>query len=316
MPTRPPRVSVVLATNRGGPFLAEALASARAQTYDDVEIVVVDDGSPDPATIARSAAAVGARVLRIPPSGVSVARNTGAAATDGELLVFLDDDDRWHPERLARQVATMAAAPEAAGSYCGMRVIDGDGRELVPADQHQVGDVHEVLRRATGIMAPNLLLRRSAFDAVGGFDDALTLAEDLDLVLRVALVGDLVFVPGPLAEYRHHGGNTTRRHRALALGIDDVVRAHLAHARAQGRPDLEADHRASLDANRRYIAWSGGRAALRLAREGAWGRALAELTWTAVHAPTAPLLWLRHRLAGRRRRARSLSDLSDLSDRA
>lgn len=295
-----PLVSVVVATNRGGPYLAEALASATAQTYPHVEIVLVDDGAPDPDALDAAGAAADARVIHRPASGVSAARNAGAAASRGDLLVFLDDDDRWHPERLARQAATLAQAPHAVASYCGMRVVDADGTELVPADQRAVRDVHEVLRRVTGIMLPNLMLRRDVFERVGGFRPDIRFAEDLDLVLRVALEGDFVFADGPLVDYRAHDANTTRRHRELALGIDRVVRSHLAAAQAAGREDLVADHRASLAANSRYIAWNAARDARRLAREGAVHRAAGEVVWAVVHAPTAPLEWVRKRLPGSR----------------
>lgn len=120
-----PLVSVVVATNRGGPFLAEALASVAAQTYPHVELVVVDDGSPDPAVIRDLVEEAGVgTVLRLDPSGVSTARNTGVGRTRGELLAFLDDDDRWHPDRLRLAVDALAARPDAVISYCAMRTVD------------------------------------------------------------------------------------------------------------------------------------------------------------------------------------------------
>ena len=299
-----PSVGVVVATNRHGPFLAQALASVAAQTYPGIDLVVVDDGSPDRQAVRRTAEEAGARCLRLEPSGVSTARNAGADLVAGELLVFLDDDDRWHPERIARQADSLVARPDAVVSYCGMRTIDPIGRELAPADQRQVTDEHEVLRRRTGIVAPNVMVRRSAFDAVGRFDPVLRYGEDLDLVLRLALTGPFVFVPGALVDYRAHDSNVTRDYRRLALGVGAVLRAHLDTARATGRDDLVADLRESLDAHARWVAWSCLRAVRREAAEHRWGTAVGELAWTAVHAPTAPVAWVRGRRARAQRAGR------------
>jgi glycosyltransferase involved in cell wall biosynthesis len=295
--TSGPTVGVVVATNRHGPFLAEALASVAAQTYPAIDLVVVDDGSPEPEAVRRTAQAAGARCLRLEPSGVSAARNAGVDLVDGELLVFLDDDDRWHPERIARQVDALLARPEAVLSYCGMRTIDVVGRELAPADQRQLADEHEVLRRRTGIVAPNIMVRRSAFDGVGRFDRAVRYGEDLDLVLRLALAGPFVFVPGALVDYRAHASNVTRDYRRLALGVGAVLHAHRDSAAAAGRDDLVADLRESLDAHARWIAWSCLRSVRREVAERRWRAAAGDLAWTAAHAPTAPAAWVRGRLA-------------------
>ena len=121
---------MVVATDRGGPFLAEALSSLAEQTYSRVEAVLVDDGSKDPAALrAITDRFPAVRVVRQANAGVSVARNYGVMHTSGDLLVFLDDDDRWHPERLARQVKALQDSPDAVLSYCGMRTIDEAGDE-------------------------------------------------------------------------------------------------------------------------------------------------------------------------------------------
>jgi len=300
---RAPLVSVVVATDRGGPHLAEALASVRAQTYPHVQTVLVDDGSADPEGLRRITDEFPEVVVhRQENAGVSVARNAGVRRTDGELLVFLDDDDRWHPERLARQVAALEDRPDAVLAYCGMRTIDPRGRELVPADQRQVRDVHEVLRRETGIILPNVMVRRSTFLRVGGFHPAFRRAQDLDLVLKVALEGPFVFVPGTLVDYRHHEGNNTRRHRELCRSIDHVVRLHRWNAHEKGRTDLVADHDASLAANGRFAAWSASRAARRALTQGRVAAAAGELVWAVRFAPAAPVSWLRRRVSDRARR--------------
>ena len=292
-----PLVSVVVATDRGGAFLAEALTSVAEQTYPRVETVLVDDGSAVPAALrAITDRFPDVRVLRQENAGVSVARNFGVAHTSGELLVFLDDDDRWHPERLSRQVAVLQHRPEAVLSYCGMRTVDATGQELLAADQHQVRDVHDVLRRRTGIILPNVMVRRETFVRVGGFHPSFRRAQDLDLVLKVALEGDFAFVEETLVDYRHHASNNTRRHRELCRSIDHVVRLHLWNAREKGRTDLVPDYLASLEANDRFAAWSAARESRRLADERAYLAAAREITWALRFAPGVPVSWLKHRL--------------------
>ncbi len=294
-----PLVSVVVATNRGGPFLAEALDSVEAQTYPRIEVVLVDDGSDDPEAIRRvTDGRPSVTVVRQPAGGVSTARNLGVSHTRGELLVFLDDDDRWHEKRIELQVA--AIDDTVVASYCGMRTVDEHGRELVAADQHQVRDVHEVLRRGTGIILPNLMTRRDAFVRVGGFHPAFRRAQDLDLVIRLALAGELRFVDETLVDYRRHADNNTRRYRELCRSIDHVVRLHAWAATERGRADLADDYRVSLARNRRYAAWRATASARERARRGDLVAAASDLVWLARFAPTVPADWVAERLRRRR----------------
>ncbi|HET6300706.1 glycosyltransferase family 2 protein [Microbacterium sp.] len=287
MPARPPLVSVVVATNRAGEHLGEALDSVAAQTHPAVELIVVDDGSPDPDAVAAIVSrAENARLLRQPPTGVSAARNRGAGEAHGELLAFLDDDDRWHPERLARHVAAHAEDADAVASYCGIQTIDATGdRVLAPADQIAVGSSADIARRRTGILLGNLVMRRDRFVEVGGFDEGLRLAEDYDLILRLARHGRFLFVPGALVDYRAYGENSTGRHRALVASIDEVVRRHEKAARADGDDELVAALRDSARKNDRFAWWSAGRAARRALGERHPLRAVSEVWWALRTAP-------------------------------
>ncbi|OLT54165.1 glycosyltransferase family A protein [Cellulosimicrobium sp. CUA-896] len=293
-----PRVSVVVATNRGGPFLAEALASVAAQTLPAAELVVVDDGSPEPEALRAIVAGVpAARLVHRPPSGVSAARNAGVATTTGDLVAFLDDDDRWHPDRLRRHVAVMTARPDAVVSYCGMRTIDAAGAELVAADQRPARDQAAVVR-GPGVMLPNLVIRRAAFDAVGGFDPAYRQGEDLDLVLRAAALGPFAFVDDVLVDYRHHPTNTTRSHRDLATSIRTILRRHRDAALAAGSTDVVVAYDERLAANDRFAWWSAGRAVRGALADRRPGAAVAEAGWAVRFAPAAPLRVVASRARG------------------
>lgn len=281
-----PLVTVVIATNRGGAFLREAVDSVRAQTYAAVELIVVDDGSPEPFEIADAAARVpGARVVRQAAAGPSVARNLGARLASGSYLAFLDDDDRWHPQRIAAAVGRLEADATAVLAYCAMRTVDAEGRVLVEADQRAVTDRLEVARRATGILLPNVLVRAEAFALVGGFHSRIRFAEDLDLVLRLAESGPFAFEPAVLVDYRAHAANSTRRHRALARGIDAVLRLHRWAADERGDAALVAALDESIRKNDRFAWWSAGRAARAAMTDRRPGIATAELWWATRAAP-------------------------------
>ncbi|GAB6859005.1 glycosyltransferase family 2 protein [Microbacterium xylanilyticum] len=297
-------VSVVIATNRAGEFLREALASVREQTHPAVEVIVVDDGSPRPEAVAAAAEEVpGARIVRLDHSGASVARNVGAALASGRHLAFLDDDDRWDPDRIAAAVARLEARPDAVLVYCGMRTIDARGRVLGEADQVAVAGRLDVARRRTGILLPNVLIRADAFAAVGGFHSRIRLAEDLDLVLRLAEHGAFVFEPRALVDYRTHDANTTRRHRALVRGIDRVLRLHRAAAQEDHDAALVAALQESLRKNDRFAWWAAGRAARSALAAGHPGTATAELLWAARTAPRGFVDGLARRLRRRERPA-------------
>ena len=120
-------VSVIIPTNRGGPYLAEAVASLRAQTAAPDEVILVDDGSPSPglAAIARE---LGVDYVRKDAGGISSARNAGVARARGTWVAFLDDDDLWHPDRLRAQLSALDGDPDAIASFTGGEYIDAAGR--------------------------------------------------------------------------------------------------------------------------------------------------------------------------------------------
>jgi glycosyltransferase involved in cell wall biosynthesis len=292
-------VSVVVATNRRSPYLAEAVRSAAEQTRPPREIVVVDDGSADPAGIEADVSGIpGVTVLHRAAGGVSAARNAGAREASGDVLAFLDDDDRWHPRRLERQLGDWASAPDAVAAYCGEQTIDAEGRVLVAGGQRPAADRTVIARREAGVFMPNLLVRRDVFERLGGLDEGIRLAEDLDLVLRLADAGPFVFTPDTLVDYRAHPGNTTRRYRELGRAIDAVVRRHLSAAAARGDRELVAAHRDSLRANKRYAWWAAVRAARENRSRGAAGAAVGDLAWAARFAPLAVPDALVRRLRG------------------
>ena len=220
-------VSVVIPLFNGSRFIGACLDSVAAQTYGRRETLVVDDGSTDGG--AETAERHGARVLRIGHGGVAAARNAGVAATSGELVAFLDQDDLWAPEKTARQVETMAARPELAATVTLMRTF------LEPGTARPGWLRADTLERPFAAYTPSaLMVRRWLFDRLGPFDASLGDAADGDLLLRMVEAGlEPVVVGEVLLHRRVHADNTSRHvdeaHRALLR----VVRASLARRRAR-----------------------------------------------------------------------------------
>jgi glycosyltransferase involved in cell wall biosynthesis len=298
--TEKPLVSVILATNRARPYLPDAIASVAAQTWRPIELIVVDDGSAEPDEVLRAAELMpGGRVIRQDASGVSVARNRGAAAASGRYLVFLDDDDLWAPERLTRHVEAMAAQPDAVASYCRMRtVLAATGEELAPGDQTPISGRLDVARRTTGILLPNMFIERNTFELCGGFDPDLRFAEDLDLALRLAEKGTFAFVPAVLVDYRATSDNATRRHRELVDGVRVVLARHRTHASDRADSALVGALDESIRKNERFAWWGAGRAAKAALKEKAPTRAVSELVWALRTAPRGLLDGVVRRITG------------------
>lgn len=216
-------VSVVVPNYNCGRFLAEALESVLAQTYPAVEVIVVDDGSTDDSAevLARYDGRV--RVLRQPNQGVSAARNYGIRESRGEFVAFLDADDLWHPEKLAKQVPLFAA--EAVGLvYCAVEYIDESGRTLGTNFTGRRGRVLKsiALLQGTIVLAggSTAVVRRSCFDRAGCFDRRVSTAADWDMWRRVACHYEIDVVREPLMRYRLRPSSM---HRNVAVFEHDML---------------------------------------------------------------------------------------------
>jgi glycosyltransferase involved in cell wall biosynthesis len=310
-PDRPgdgPTVAVVVATNRRSPYLAQALTSLAAQTHDRWELVIADNGVPDPQwlddVVERTVGK--ADVVRVPPSAtVSESRNTGVAHTVGELVVFLDDDDVWHPERLARQVLALAADPAAPASYCGGWHLDAHGARVGPAWPATPATADDMLARRARLphICGALMVRRADLLAVGGFSPEMSMLEDMELALRLLRRGTFACVPDELVGYRRHDGNATRSDVANQRRRRDVADAVLSRqawaARDRGdrrAADLLAEH---LATERREAAREAGRTMLWALAHGHVGVAAGEAAWGLRHDARGFVGGLRGRLRRR-----------------
>jgi glycosyltransferase involved in cell wall biosynthesis len=229
-----PEISVVIPTH-GGRFLSAATRSVQAQTFEDWELVIVDDGSTDgTAEVARRLAAEDPRVRVVTNprnSGIAAARNRGLASTSSSAayVAFLDHDDLWTPETLETLRAALLANPKASAAHGRATGIDALGtpipvpperalRRMGIRDGRPVEWPRERPTEFANLVYENCitstgsgLVRRKNLTLFGKFDLRAEPADDYDLWIRLARQSEIAFVDRPVLAYRSHGSQTSSR---------------------------------------------------------------------------------------------------------
>jgi glycosyltransferase involved in cell wall biosynthesis len=197
-----PLVSVVIPSYDRPAFVRRAVQCVLDQTYPNVECIVVDDHSPYPVEPMVADLPThrlsGFHVLRHEENrGGNAARNTGIEAARGEFVAFLDDDDRWLPEKLEKQVAAFdRAGPEVGVVYTGAVVVDGDDEVVATYVRRARGDILPALVRGLTIRSfSRVLVRRDAIEAAGLPDERFPNWQDREWYIRLAAVSDFEPVP-------------------------------------------------------------------------------------------------------------------------
>ena len=206
-----PAVSVVIPTFQRRALVERALASVRAQTFRDYEVIVVDDGSTDgtaEAVAAVTGLGAGVRYVRQENQGVSAARNAGITVANGDLVALLDSDDRWLPRHLEVSTAVFARHPEAVLCSTSPRFEIG-GRQP-PADATLVDALPALLVENVVGHPSSITIRREALAATGGFDPRLRTMEGWELWLRLAAVGRFAYLQHETIVYSPTATSITR----------------------------------------------------------------------------------------------------------
>jgi glycosyltransferase involved in cell wall biosynthesis len=223
-------VSVILPTYNRATLLARSIESILGQTYGDLELIIIDDGSRDgSAAVVAGFDDVRVRYLKLPANrGVAAARNAGLAEARGAYIAFQDSDDEWEYEKLDRQMRELEAHPEAAVVYSDMYRVRADGRVLYHRSPTIVRGrlINPQTRYWQSYMLAMqpVLMRRACLNAVV-FDERLVLFEDLDLHLRVAQRYEFVHLKEPLVKYHESDGMIQDRRRELR-GRRQLVRKY------------------------------------------------------------------------------------------
>jgi len=235
-----PLVSVIIPTYNHARFIVPAVQSVLAQTYPHVEIIVVDDGSTDETAQVLASFAGRMRLVQQANAGVSAARNHGFALAQGEYLTFLDADDLFLPEKLARDVALLEADAVVGVAYCSWLYVAEDGKQVLGELRPQKFGhlLEDLLLRRFHCVPGAATIRRTALERVGLFDVNCPAAADTDLWVRLAYAGyTFACIDEPLFLYRSVSGSMSRQ--LAQQERDEFARLNAFFA----RPDLRTEVR-------------------------------------------------------------------------
>jgi glycosyltransferase involved in cell wall biosynthesis len=270
MGSKAPRVSVVIPVFDRREQVLDAIDSVLAQTYRDLHVLVVDDGSTDGTPDVIAARRPGVGLLRRPHNaGPAAARNAGLRMTAGQLVFFLDSDDQLLPGAIERHVTELDSDPGAVMSSSLLRQR-GVRRTILPDEPPPPDLAALLLQLLTGRFAGLLsssLIRRSAVEAIGGFDEDVPPSEDTDLFLRLAPRGRFAFIAERLTVRGMGADRISLRPRPGDLAWNRVL------DKALGGPEgaLLRPHVSRIRASRHARLFD------RLSSQGMWKPSLREL---------------------------------------
>jgi glycosyltransferase involved in cell wall biosynthesis len=211
-----PLVSAVIPAFNAARFIEQAIDSVLAQTYTNYEIIVVDDGSSDDTLEKLKSYGNKVTIISQPNKGVSSARNAGIMKSRGEWVAFLDADDYWEKEKLARQIDYIKQNHDVVLVHTGKRLFGEHGTIEYDDDEapfhllRQSANFRSLLVRNC-VNTSSVMVKRDVVVEAGMFDITLRQCEDQDLWLRVAKRGQLGYIPEDLFNYRMHGGQATAK---------------------------------------------------------------------------------------------------------
>jgi len=244
--TRRVAVSVIIPTYNRAHLLGEALNSVRQQSFQDYEIIVVDDGSEDDTHRLVASHTMPIRYIYQENQGVARARNRAIEAATGELLAFLDSDDLWEPAFLERTVQRLRTHPDEALAYTDFVSIDRSGQPLRGHRKKPYGgDVTRHLFASIFIHTSAVVVCRQAVLDAGGFDPNLSHNEDYDLWLRLSLRHRFGLVPEPLCRRRCHPESLSRNGCSPGVLLDKarLLQRFYEHGGGRSKIDLHTAHK-------------------------------------------------------------------------
>ena len=223
------RVSIIIPVFNGSNYLAEAIRSGLAQTHNNIEVIVVNDGSNDEGRTEQIANSFG-RAIRYfskENGGVSSALNAGIREASGDWIAWLSHDDVFSTGKIEKQLRHLKNVPTADVCYTDYYVIDNDGAEqgqLKMPSFHREAQLRHLFQ-CMFICGSTTLVRRTVFDLVGTFDESLKYAQDADMWLRLAAATEFTHVPEPLIGWRYHAAQGSKNEKRMLADRHNYLRA-------------------------------------------------------------------------------------------
>lgn len=218
-----PRVSVVMPSYQHGDFIGDAVASVLAQTFSDLELIVVDDGSKDSSRTVISSIEDGRLrpVFLTENQGACEAMNIGIRRASGEFIAVCNSDDMWEPHKLCMQVQFLNEHPDVSAVFSDVRWLDQSGADIPSEDLPNFSSVfsqknrsrfawqRSLVERGNCLCHPSVLIRKSVYDSVGLYNNYLRQLPDYDMWLRVVQKFEIHVMAERLVRFRIHTGNTS-----------------------------------------------------------------------------------------------------------
>lgn len=241
-----PLVSAILPIYNGERFLREAIDSVLGQSYPAIELVAVDDGSTDGSAAILDAYGGRLVVVRQANGGVARARSAGVNASHGAFVAFLDQDDWWRADKVAKQVALFQADPELDLVHTDLAHYDERSHTYVgrlnpmATPQALTGHCYDLLLMENHIANGTVMVRRAAIDRVGGFDTSIAgnTVADYDLWLRLARQSKFAFLPEELTVFRLHAAQGTWKRRDMLAAELEMLAKHVPAPARDASPRL------------------------------------------------------------------------------
>lgn len=263
-----PVVSVVICIYNGEKYLQQAIDSVLEQSLTNFELLLIDDGSSDRSLeILREYEKKDnrCRVFTGPNQGLIGSRNMGIQHARAEYIALMDADDICMPERLATQLQYLQAHPRCVALGSRVLLVDPDNRPIMPlgvATAHEAIDAAYMAGRGAAIVNPSAMILKSAFVQVGMYQKDFVHAEDMDIFLRLAEVGELANLPEILLHYRQHPDSigykhAKTQHASAALAVSAAhIRRGIPYKATTPAPQPEAERTSQEDIHTKWAWWA------------------------------------------------------------
>lgn len=226
MTNNPPLISVIMPCFNAEKHLLASISSVFDQTYPNLELIVVNDGSTDNSLkILQNVNHNRLHILNQNNAGVCHARNQGILLANGELIAFLDADDTWHPECLNKLYQSLLNDKSAALAYCGWQNVglsDGQGEPYIPPDYETLDKLALLFENCCWPIHACLTKKKAILEA-SGFDNRFQTSEDYLLWLKIAKDHSIILVPQVLAYYHHYNNSTQATQNKSRLAINHLL---------------------------------------------------------------------------------------------
>ena len=240
-----PTISVIMATYNRASLISRAIESILDQTFQDFELIIVDDGSSD--NTKEVIAGFMQKDLRVKyfknkkNLGLPKTRNEGIKVSRGKYIGLLDDDDEWLPDKLEKQINKFQSTPETIGLiYCGLAYISQSGKTSKTIIPRLKGNLFQDILKENFFGSSTPLIKKECFEKSGLFDGTFSNGEDWDMWIRISKNYEIDYVPEALTLYYVHGNQMSANFPDTIKGFDKILEKHGANIRKH--PSIYSAH--------------------------------------------------------------------------